>query len=95
MNIKALHTADKPVEARHLFNNEQGQITSTHIQAGQELKAHKTPVPALLICISGEAVFTTEQQETHTLRTGDHVHIAPGVLHWLNAHEDSYLLLCK
>ena len=60
MNIKELHTQEKPVSATSLFKSELGNVTAIQILKGGLLKEHITKTPALLICMEGEVVFENE-----------------------------------
>ena len=60
MNIKGLHTQEKPVSATYLFKSELGNATAIQILQGGKLKEHITKTPALLICVEGEVVFENE-----------------------------------
>jgi len=95
MNIKELHTQDKPVSAKPIFKSEIRNATALQILQGETLKEHVTQVPALLICISGEALFENEKGSKETLKAGDYVHIEPMVKHWVNGIVDSQLILIK
>lgn len=95
MNIVQLHDAGKEVSAQMLFNTTEGKVMALHIQQNGLLKEHVTKVPALLVCVSGEAVYEDENGEKHTLKSGDLVRIAPMVKHWVKGVEDSQLLLIK
>jgi quercetin dioxygenase-like cupin family protein len=59
------------------------------------LDKHLTKTPALVLCITGQAVFENEKGEKHTLFSGDYVNIEPNVMHWLTAADDSHLILLK
>ena len=50
MNIKELHTQEKPVSATSLFKSELGNATAIKILKGEKLKEHITKTPALLLC---------------------------------------------
>ena len=95
MNITQIHSGEKPVSAVALFKGEQGTATALHILQGQELKEHMTKVPALLICITGEAIFENEQGMKETLLPGDYVQIEAMVKHWVKAKTDCNLILLK
>jgi quercetin dioxygenase-like cupin family protein len=95
MNINELHTQDKPVSASLLFKSELGNVTAIKILKGETLKEHLTKIPALLICISGEAIFENEKGMKETLKSGDYVHIEPLVKHWVNSIMNSHLILVK
>lgn len=95
MNITDLHTLEKGVSAASLFKGVVGQATAIQILEGQTLKEHSTQTAALLICISGEAVFEYESGEKHHLKAGDYVQIEPLVKHWVVALDDTQLVLFK
>lgn len=95
MNIKEIHTQEKPVSAISLFKSDQGNATAIQIVQGEKLKEHITKIPALLICIDGEVIFENEKGVKETLRPGDYVHIEPLVTHWVEGIELSQLVLIK
>lgn len=95
MKVSALHDASKSVSAKALFKGEEGTSTALQLLAGETLKEHTTKVPALLICIQGEAVFENEKGEKETLLSGDYVLIEPNVKHWVKGIETSQLVLLK
>ena len=83
MNIKDLHTQEKPVSATSLYKSELGNATAIKILQGEKLKEHVTKIPALLICMEGEVVFENEKGIKETLMPGDYVNIEPMVKHWV------------
>ncbi len=95
MNVKDFHTASKPISTASLFKTIEGNVTSIQILADEQLKEHITKVPALLICVTGEAIFENENGVKLTLAAGDYVHIEPQVKHWINAKSTSNLILIK
>lgn len=95
MNLTESFTDDKPVQAKKLFSTTEGNVNSLRILAGNQLKEHITKVPALLVCVIGEVVFNNEKGEVNPLKSGDYVQIEPMVKHWIDAQQDSYLLLIK
>ncbi len=95
MNIKGLHTQEKPVSATYLFKSELGNATAIQILQGGELKEHITKTPALLICVEGEVVFENENGIKETLFSGDYIHIEPMVKHWVEGTIESQLILIK
>lgn len=95
MNIKEVHTQEKPVSAISLFKSDQGNATAIQILQGEKLKEHITKIPALLVCIDGEVIFENEKGIKETLRTGDYIHIEPLVTHWVEGIELSQLVLIK
>lgn len=95
MNIKDLHNEAKAVSTASIFKTTEGNVTSLQIIGGEQLKEHVTKMPALLICLTGEAVFENVNGLKLTLTTGEYVHIEPQIKHWINAKSTSNLLLIK
>ena len=94
MNLKNLHPENKAVQTSVLFEPKE-KVISLQIAKGEQLKEHITKVPALLVCVSGNAVFDNEKGEKTELQSGDYVLIEENVKHWVNAFEDSNFLLIK
>ncbi len=95
MNIKSIHTEEKPVSAKKIFSTTEGNVTALQILSAGVLKEHTTTVAALLVCISGNAVFKNENGATENLSSGDIVNIEPNVKHWIEGIQDTQLLLIK
>jgi quercetin dioxygenase-like cupin family protein len=95
MNIKELHTHEKPVSATSLFKSELGNATAIQILLGEKLKEHITKTPALLICVEGEVVFENEKGIKETLKSGDFVNIEPMLKYWVEGTNESQLILIK
>jgi quercetin dioxygenase-like cupin family protein len=95
MNLKNLHTENKPVQTQLVFSAEEGKVISLQIAAGEQLKEHSTKVPALLVCVTGDAVFHEENGKTIVLKSGDYVNIESNVKHWIDAKEESNFILIK
>ncbi len=95
MNIKELHKDTKAISTASLFRTAEGNVTSIQILADEQLKEHITKVPALLLCLTGEAIFENENSIKLTLTTGDYVNIEPNIKHWINAISTSNLILIK
>ena len=95
MNIKELHTQEKPVSAISLFKSELGNATAIKILQGENLKEHITKTPALLICMEGEVIFENEKGIKEILMSGDYVNIEPMVKHWVEGTIESQLILIK
>lgn len=94
MNLKDLHTENKNVQINVLFEPKE-KVISMQIAKGELLKEHYTKVPALLVCVSGNAVFNYENGTVIGLKTGNYVFIEANVKHWINAIEESNFLLIK
>lgn len=95
MNLKELHNDSIGVQTNMLFPANEGKVISLQIVKGNQLKAHITKVPALLICISGHAVYEDEKGNKASLFSGDFVKIEPNEKHWVDGIENSNLLLIK
>lgn len=95
MNIKELHTQEKPVSAISLFKSESGNVTAIQILKGETLKEHITKIPAFLICLEGEVIFENEKGIKETLNSGDYINIEPMVKHWVEGVNESQLILIK
>ncbi|CAM3559916.1 cupin domain-containing protein [Flavobacterium saliperosum] len=95
MNITNLHQTDKPVQTQVLFEPTEAKVIALQIAKNEQLKEHVTKVPALLVCVTGDATFSYENDEKIRLKSGDFVKIPVEVKHWVNAHELSNFLLIK
>lgn len=94
MNLKDLHTEQKAVQTSALFEPNE-RVISLQIAKDEQLKEHVTKIPALLVCVSGKATFSDENDQKIHLQSGDYVKIEPNVKHWVDASEDSNFLLIK
>jgi quercetin dioxygenase-like cupin family protein len=95
MNINDLHQDTRSVSTASLFKMAEGNVTSIRILGGEQLKEHITKVPALLICLNGEAIFENENGMNQSIKNGDYVNIDPQVKHWVTAKTTSNLILIK
>lgn len=95
MNIQDLHPDAMVVSTAPLFKTTEGNVTSLHILAIGQLKEHVTKVPALFICLTGEAVFENETGLKLTLTSDEYVNIEPQIKHWIKAKSTSNLILIK
>lgn len=95
MKLSEQHPADKTVSAKSFFKMEEGNATAIQILKNEKFKEHITKVPALLMCVSGKIVFENEQSLKEPLSAGEYILIAPHVKHWMQAEEDSQLVLLK
>lgn len=95
MNLKNLHTENKAVQTKVLFEPTESKVISLQIAAGETLKEHVSKIPALLVCISGNAVFTDEKGTIINLNSGVYVMIEENVKHAIKAIEESNFILAK
>lgn len=94
MNLKNLHTEKKAVQTSVLFEPNE-KVISLQIANGEQLKEHVTKIPALLVCVSGNAIFSDENNQKINLESGSYVKIEPNVKHWIDALEEINFLLIK
>ena len=95
MILKNLHTENKPVQTQLLFEPKDAKVISLQIAKGETLKEHVSKIPALLICISGNAVFTDDKGTVVNLNSGTYVMIEENVKHAVKAFDESNFLLMK
>ena len=95
MNLKDLHTENKPVQTKVFYSAEEGKVISLQIASGEQLKEHLTRVPALLVCVNGKAIYHDEKGANIELISGDYVNIEAHVKHWVDAQTDSNFILIK
>lgn len=95
MILKNLHTENKPVQTQLLFEPKDAKVISLQIAKGETLKEHVSKVPALLVCVSGNSVFTDEKGTVVNLNSGVYVMIEENVKHEVKAIEESDFLLIK
>jgi quercetin dioxygenase-like cupin family protein len=95
MNILSQHVNDKPLSTFSISKTDTSQVISIRLLKDGELKEHKTPVQATLICLEGKTVYENKRGVKETLETGDYIIIEPMIEHWLKAEEESSLLLIK
>ena len=95
MNLTNLHTENKAVQTNMLFSTTEGKVISLQIASGEHLKEHLSNVPALLVCVSGNAIYKEGNDKTIELKSGDFVNIEANVKHSIDAIAESNLLLIK
>lgn len=95
MMLQKFHSPDKSLSAKLLFKNDNSTATSIQILNNATLKEHLTKIPALLVCISGKVIYKDENNKEIVLESGGFYEIEPMILHWVEAIEDSQLLLVR
>ena len=95
MILKNLHTENKPVQTQLLFEPKDAKVISLQIAKGETLKEHVSKIPALLVCISGNAVFTDDKGTVVNLNSGTYVMIEENVKHAIKTIDESNFLLMK
>lgn len=94
MKLKKVFTEKKDVQTNVLRQVEEGKVIALQIDKGKTLKKHVSKVPAILVCISGKAVFNEENRKVK-LRKGTYVLIEPNVEHEVTASKKSNFILIK
>lgn len=94
-NLIEIHNLDKEISAVSLFKGELGTATAIQLERNGNLKEHISKTSALLLCVNGYVTYQDETEQEVKLESGDYVHIAPNVKHWLNASVKSQLILLK
>ena len=95
MNLNNLHTEDKAVQTNLLFQPSEAKVISLQIAKNEQLKEHTTKVPALLVCVNGNATYNDENGISMPLQSGDYFNIPVNIKQWVDAHEKSNFLLIK
>ena len=95
MILKNLHIENKPVQTQLLFEPKDAKVISLLIAKGETLKEHVSKIPALLVCVSGNAVYTDEKGTVINLISGVYVMIEENIKHAVKAIEESNFLLMK
>lgn len=95
MNIKSLHTNNKPISAIPFFKNKNTNVVALQILKDALLKEHISKVPATLLCLSGKVSFHEIEGQTTILEAGAYQDITPHVKHEVKGIEDSQLILIK
>lgn len=94
MNLQQFHQSSKEVSTKLMFTGE-GKVISLHIEKNGILKEHLTPIPALLIVVSGTAHFENELGFSREISNGDFIEIEANVKHWVKGIEECELILIK
>lgn len=95
MDLKNLHIENKPVQTQLLFEPKDSKVVSMQIRSGETLQEHVIKTPALLVCVSENAVFSNEKDQIINLSSGSYVMIEAYVKHQVKAVEESNFLLIK
>jgi quercetin dioxygenase-like cupin family protein len=67
----------------------EGKVIALQIASEENLKKHLSKVPALLVCVSGNAIYNEDNGTTVELKAGDFVHIKANVQHSIDALAES------
>ena len=77
-----------------IFNRGDFKIFLFALKAGQEIKAHSTPMDAFLTVLEGEG-FITFGEENIVLKAGEGIHLPKDILHYVRADKDFKMMLIK
>lgn len=91
--LSEIEKSEKPV-VKVLFKYDTSKVIAIAFKKGMILKEHKTNVPTKLIVLKGHVVYE-EEKRTFSLETLDEMMIPIGVLHLVEAFEDSVCLLIQ
>ncbi|MCB0664383.1 MAG: hypothetical protein KDC80_01110 [Saprospiraceae bacterium] len=93
MNLKKLmRDTVKDIESKSILKD-RGTVILMKIREGKTLKEHQSISHALLILISGKALYEEEQRAVLLEENMDTVEIPPHVTHKVSAEKDSTFLL--
>ncbi len=95
MILKNLHTENKPVQTKIVFEPIESKVISLQIAKGETLKEHISKIPVLLVCVSGTAVYTDENGTIINFKSGVYVLIEENIKHAIKAIEESNFILLK
>lgn len=68
------------------------KVRTLAMDAGAVMRAHRAPVPILVVVVSGRVLFRVDDVE-HDLRAGGAIQVSAGVPHELEAADASHVLL--
>jgi quercetin dioxygenase-like cupin family protein len=91
--LEKLETSENPV-AQAIQKNDCGKTIVIAFKKGMILKEHKTETPAQLIVIKGSVTYR-EKNHQEELSLYEEKNIPVGILHSVEAKEDSLCLLFK
>ncbi len=95
MKLAALHSAEKALSLKPFFKGEEGSVISIQVKENEEMKDHITKVPALLVCVSGEILYSEHTGKTVNLKADEYVEIPAMISHRFKGLASSSLLLIK
>ena len=91
--LEELENSNQPI-AKIIHNDANCKTLVLAFKKGMTLKEHKTNVPTTLLCIDGEVEYKTEHDNI-SLRKYNQTGISVGLLHEVEAKEDSVCLLIQ
>ena len=95
MNLQGLKKeSDKGVATQNILNDK-GSVTLIQIKKGAVLKEHQSMTNALLVLISGKAVYEEKERTENLAAAHDFVQIPAHVTHKVTGIEDALLMLIQ
>ena len=95
MNLNdILANTEKAVAAKNIMKDK-GAATLLQIKKGAELKEHQSMTKALLVLLSGKAIYEEQDRKIGLSERLDFVHIPAKVTHKVSGVEDALLLLVQ
>lgn len=91
--VRELETAEKPV-AKMLRKGESFHVLAIGFKKNMVLARHTSKLPARLVVIKGEVVYSNDEDFTQ-LELYDEYEIPVEEPHWVEASEDSIILVIK
>jgi quercetin dioxygenase-like cupin family protein len=97
MTLSELLASEQPGPVlRPLFKAQNGRLTAIHLRKGEVIKAHKSPVPAMLLVLDGSVLYEQPgEQITRPLGALAYTDIPPDIIHQVTAETDAYCLLIQ
>lgn len=91
--VQELEHAKDPVY-KMLRKGESSHILAIGFKKGMLLKKHKSDIPARIVVIKGRVVYNSEHEAT-PLGLYEEYEIPVGEFHWVEANQDSMILVLK
>lgn len=85
---------DSQVQFKRVFDNANGGVSLLAFKKGQKVDQHLAPAEVMVCVIEGEIIFTMIDQP-HTIKAGEFLLMGAGVPHFVEAKEDSKVMLVK
>lgn len=92
--IEELKTSDKGVSTQNILRDK-ACATLLQIKAGSVLKEHQSTTNAMLVLLSGKAIYKEETRSESLSKQMDIVEIPAHVTHKVTGVEDAVLLLIQ
>lgn len=91
--IQDLESSKDPVY-KMLWKGENSHTLAIGFKMGMQLKKHKSDISARIVVIKGEVIYNSDEGAV-TLGVYDEFQIPVKEYHWIDANEDSLMLVMK